>query len=201
MAIVVGVSSCESGVFDHPGGDTPTDRTTTTHPDGTRTGSGETTTGGNDNGGTRYGWFLPEGPDSPSFPEDDVYRPLKSRACAEARTTLENEWRSMTAPRNVVLYQAAVHVCAGELADGRAMFARASRRGWAMDYGPDGAGEVDCAVYRAVRSVLEQQAPGTFACTGGRPPAWPAGPDRADPRTDTTTTTTTTGPATTTTTS
>jgi hypothetical protein len=209
VAIVVGVSSCESGVFDHPGGDTPTDRTTTTHPDGdhTGTGTGETTADRTGNGGTRYGWFLPEGPDSPSFPEDDVYRPLKSRACAEARTTLENEWRSMTTPRNVVLYQAAVHVCAGELADGRAMVGRASRSGWAMDYGPDGTGEVDCAVYRAVRSVLDQQAPDTFACTGGLPPRWPDGLDRADPRTDTTKTTTTsrtgatTGRTTTTTTS
>jgi hypothetical protein len=199
VAIVVGVSSCESGVFGHPGGhpagDTTTDRTTTTHPDGTTTGTGtdETTADGNGNGGTRYGWFLPEGPDSPSFPEDDVYAPLKSRACAEAQTTLDNEWRSMTTPRNVVLYQAAVHLCAGEPADGRAMFGRASRYGWAMNHGSDGTGPVDCAVYRAVRSVLEQQAPETFACTEGRPPKWTTdlSLDRVDPRTDTTTKTTT----------
>ncbi|MCE6997538.1 hypothetical protein LZG04_22455 [Saccharothrix sp. S26] len=37
-AAVVGVTSCETGVFDHPGGDTPTDRTSTTRPTGKDTG-------------------------------------------------------------------------------------------------------------------------------------------------------------------
>ncbi|WP_143193342.1 hypothetical protein [Saccharothrix sp. CB00851] len=195
VAVVVGVTSCESGVFDRPGGDTPTDPTTTTRPTGTDTGT--TTTKGE----TRYGWFLPEGPDSPSFPEDDVYRPLKSRDCTTAQATLDAEWSAMTSPRNVLLYQAAVHLCRGEESAGRAMFGRASRYGWAMNHGGDGSGEVDCATYQAVRSVLEQRDPRSFTCVEGRPPEWPDDVDRDDPRTDTdrTTTTTTTTTSTTTT--
>jgi hypothetical protein len=195
VTIVVGVTSCESGVFDRPGGDTATDPTTTTRHTGT--GSDTTTT----KGGTRYGWFLPEGPDSPSFPEDNVYTALKARACAEAQAILDDQWSSMTSPRNVLLYQAGVHLCGGRESAGRAMFDRASRYGWAMNRGSDGSGEVDCATYQAVRSVLEQQAPESFPCAEGRPPRWPDDTDRADPRTDTTTTTTTpTGTTTTTTT-
>ncbi|XVS60604.1 hypothetical protein ACQPYE_20030 [Actinosynnema sp. CA-299493] len=95
VAIVVGVTSCESGVFDHPGGDTGTDRTTTAPTTGTGSG-GNTTTGSKT--GDRYGWFLPEGPDSPSFPEDDVHRWSVSRACAQAQSTLEVDPRTRTAP-------------------------------------------------------------------------------------------------------
>lgn len=140
VAIVVGVASCENGVFDHPGGDTTTDRPTSGRSTGSGSG-GHTTV--SRNGGDRYGWFLPEGPDSPSVPEDDVYRWLVSRACA-------------------LLHQAAVHLC------------------------------------RAVRGVLEQRASESVECAGGRPPAWPPGAARDDPRTHadpttrTTTTTTTT---------
>ncbi|MCC8245927.1 hypothetical protein [Saccharothrix luteola] len=94
----------------------------------------------------------------------------------------------MTSPRNVLLYQAGVHLCRGEGSAGRGMYDRASRYGWATNTGADGSGEVDCATYRAVRSVLEQQASETFACAEGRPPTWPTDTDRDDPRTNTTTT-------------
>lgn len=107
-AIVVGVASCDSGVFDHPGGDTGTDRGTTGG--GSGSGSGGNTTTGSRNGGDRYGWFLPEGPDSPNFPEDDVYRRLVSWACAH----MDGQWSSMTSPRAVLLHQAAVHLCRGD---------------------------------------------------------------------------------------
>lgn len=187
VAVAVGVASCESGVFDRPGGDTTTDPTTSTRTTGSGSGADRTTTTGN--GGTRYGWFLPEGPDSPSFSEDNVYRPLKSHDCGKAQTTLDDEWSAMTSPRNVLLYQAGVHLCRGEGSAGRAMYDRASRYGWAVNRGPDGSGEVDCATYQAVRSVLEQQAHDAFPCTEGRPPRWPTDTDRDDPRTDPTTTT------------
>ncbi|MFJ6673617.1 hypothetical protein ACIQMJ_21115 [Actinosynnema sp. NPDC091369] len=187
MAVVVGVASCESGAFDHPGGDA--DPTTTSRPTGT--GHHDTTGGGTGNGGTRYGWFLPEGPDSPSFPEDDVYRTLRTGDCDGAQSTLDAEWRSMTSPRNVLLYQAAVHLCRGGESAGRAVSERASRYGWEVDRGADGSGEVDCATYQAVRSYLEQRAPDTVTCVEGRPPDWPDDTHRADPRTDTTATTTT----------
>ena len=97
----------------------------------------------------------------------------------------------MTSPRNVLLHQAAVHLCRGAESAGRAVFERASRYGWAVNRGADGSGEVDCATYRAVRSVLEQQAPDSFPCVEGRPPDWPDDTHRQDPRTDTTTAPTT----------
>ncbi|MFD1145614.1 hypothetical protein [Saccharothrix hoggarensis] len=221
VAAAVGLAACGSGAFDRPGGETTTDPATATSGStgdgGTTTGetgetgtTGETTggTGGPTGNGRRYGWFLPVGPDSPSFAEDNVYRQLATfRDCGAAKTTLEQEWRSMTSPRNVLLYDAAVALCRGDESRARAMYGRAGRYGWLVNTGGDGSGAVDCPTYQAVRSVLDQREPQSFPCAAGRPPGWPPPPGgpRDDPRTDaneatTTTTTSRTGGAGTTTT-
>ena len=186
-ALGVGVAACGSGAFTPPTGDT----TTTTR--GTGTG-GDTTTG------TRYGWFLPVGPSSNSTNEGILYQRLaEQKDCAAAQEGLERFRYGLLTPRNVLLYQAAIDLCRGDEPRARAVYGRIARFGWNLEFG-NSTYQVDCATYQAVRSVLDQRAPDSFACARGTPPAWPDGP-KDDPRTDvdeaTTTRATTTTPTTT----
>ena len=107
-------------------------------------------------------------------------------------------------PRNAPLYQAAVDLCGGTTSGARSMYGRAAALGLQMHQGPGGSAAVDCAILRAVRSVLDQVAQESVRCTPGAPPRWPTDNPFAkdDPRTDvvegtttTTTTTTTTAPS------
>jgi hypothetical protein len=203
VAVALGVAACGSGVFDSPTGRTTTDSASTT----TRTtgSGGETggTTGGETTGatatGTRYGWLLPDGPQSPSTREDLVYQHLaKYRSCGAAQAELDDGdgWAGMMTPRNVLLYQAAIDLCLGNEPRARAMYGRIAHHGWNLEFGHTE--PVDCPTYQAVRSVLDQRDPGSFTCTKGSPPEWPDRRAKDDPRTDsdeaTTTTVTTTSP-------
>ncbi|MEU4443759.1 hypothetical protein AB0K14_20470 [Actinosynnema sp. NPDC050801] len=217
VAVALGVAACGSGVFGSPTGRTTTDSATTTtrttgsggETGGTTGGETTGTTGGETGGetatGTRYGWFLPEGPSSIATNEDIVYQRLaRDRNCQAAQEFLDRgAWKGMLSPRNVLLYQAAIDLCMGDESQARAMYGRIARHRWNLEFGSTE--PVDCPTYQAVRSVLDQRDPGSFACTKGSPPEWPDRQAKDDPRTDsneattTTTTVTTTTPTSTTT--
>jgi hypothetical protein len=131
---------------------------------------------------TRYGWNPPTGPRTTSTNEDSFYGTLQTGGCSRTQSLLDEHWRSFVSPRNVVLYQAAIHLCLGQELPGRQVFERARMFGFAMM----GSDTADCFVYRAVRSVLDQVAVDAVGCQVGTPPRWPTWqPDeKDDPRTD-----------------
>ncbi|MEU4745809.1 hypothetical protein AB0G02_35840 [Actinosynnema sp. NPDC023658] len=190
VVVGVGVTACGSGVFGRTGDVTTTGPTTsTTSTDGTGPGVTGTDdpadTGVPTAGGTRFGWYLPEGPRSTSTVEDSVYQRLAvDRDCDAAQTDLDdgNAWEGMRSPRNVLLYQAAIDLCRGAESSARAVYGRIAGHGWNLELGSTE--PVDCPTYRAVRSVLDQRESGTFECTRGTPPAWPDPQAKNDPRTD-----------------
>jgi hypothetical protein len=206
---------CGSGALTPPGQESPSETITDVEPTtaevtaattttGVTAKPGPTTTARQSTASQRYPWKLPTGPSSPVTNEDVIYQPLTRNECAYAQQRLDEYWNGLQTPRNPPLYQAAIELCKGRAPQAKQMFARASRFGWAMDEGPGSTGAVDCATYRAVRSVLEQRAPDTIGCQRGEPPEWPTDDPyrRDDPRTDavegttpTTTTTTTTSAA------
>lgn len=142
----------------------------------------------------QYGWTLPEGPTSPTTNEDIIYKRLVAKACGEAQRFLDQTWSGLQTPRNALLYQAAVDLCGGNTAHARPMFSKAAGLGLQMHQGSGGSAAVDCAVLKAVRSVLDQVAQESVRCTSGKPPAWPTNDPLAkdDPRTDVVEGTTTT---------
>jgi hypothetical protein len=141
---------------------------------------GKTSTGGGDDrgdGGEEYGWGLPEGPTSPDDTfEDDVYVLLAAGNCAKAQSSLDGVWVQLKSPRGVLLYQAAVHFCAGERHAGEERFDQASAFGWKgvdwVAHTDKGGFRFDCEVYKSIRSVLEQRARDNISCPGGDGPTW-----------------------------
>jgi hypothetical protein len=141
--------------------------------------------------------------------EDVVYQRLAGDGdCGSAQEALDRPgldadlqpWRGMKSPRNVLLYQAAIRLCQGEESQARTMYDKAAEYGWAMDFGVDGSGKLDCVTYKAVRSVLDQQDRERFGCEDGKPSDWPESDARrrTDPRTGANEVTTTTAATTTT---
>lgn len=207
FALVIAISGCGSGALSGPGG-TTTDPATTTIT--TTTGTSEATTAPVHTTTTspqkktttttkrQYGWSLPEGPTSPTTNEDVIYRRLLGKACGEAQQELDRTWSGLMSPRNSPLYQAAVDLCGGKTSGARSMYGKAAALGLQMHQGPGGSAAVDCAILRAVRSVLDQVAQESVRCTPGTPPRWPTDDPfaRDDPRTDVVEgTTTTTAPS------
>jgi hypothetical protein len=137
----------------------------------------------------KYGYGLPSGPATPG-PELLVYEPLRLRDCHGAQTTLgepdhDGQWQSLPDPSKVLLFQAGVAACLGDLKTAqhwltldRTLFKATT----AED--PDIA-DAACPLYRALVSVLNQVAQGTVKCPTGAQPAWITGPngDSLDPRT------------------
>ncbi len=205
FALVLLLAGCGSGALT-----APTDAVVTTTTGGTT--AADTTTDQQKTTTTtttkrQYGWYLPEGPTSPTTNEDVLYRRLLAKACGEAQQELDRTWSGLQTPRNAPLYQAAVDLCAGDAGGARAMLAKATALGLQMHRGAGGSAAVDCALLKAVRSVVDQVAQESVRCTPGTPPRWPTDDPSAkdDPRTDvvegTTTTTTSDDTTTTTTTS
>ncbi|SDK11788.1 hypothetical protein SAMN04488074_104289 [Lentzea albidocapillata subsp. violacea] len=205
FALVIVIAGCGSGALSGPGG-TTADTATATITTGTSeatTAPVHTTTTSPQKKTTattkrQYGWSLPEGPTSPTTNEDVIYRRLLGKACGEAQQELDRTWSGLMSPRNAPLYQAAVDLCGGRTSGARSMYGKAAALGLQMHQGAGGSAAVDCAILRAVRSVLDQIAQESVRCTPGTPPRWPTEDSFAkdDPRTDvvegTTTTTTTT---------
>ncbi|WP_146771934.1 hypothetical protein [Lentzea atacamensis] len=207
LALALVLAGCGSGALSGPGDtfvETTTTTTETTQETTTTTPPKKTTT---TTPKRQYGWNLPSGPRSPTTNEDVIYTRLVEKACDQAQQELDRTWSGLQTPRNAPLYQAAVDLCGGKASAARSMFAKAAKLGLAMHQGDGGSAECDCAVLKAVRSVLDQVPQDSVRCTPGTPPRWPTNDPFAkdDPRTDVvegrTTTTTKTTTSTTTTTS
>jgi hypothetical protein len=205
LALALVLAGCGSGALSGPG-DTFAETTTTTAETSQTTQETNTTTAPPKKTTTttpkrQYGWNLPSGPRSPTTNEDVIYTRLVEKACDQAQQELDRTWSGLQTPRNAPLYQAAVDLCRGKTAAARSMFARAAKLGLAMFPVKTSSEECDCAVLKAVRSVLDQVPQDSVRCTTGTPPGWPTTDSSAkdDPRTDvvegktTTTTKTTTG--------
>jgi hypothetical protein len=200
FVLVLVLAGCGSGALT-----APSDTVVTTTADDTTaadTATDQTKTTTTTTTKRQYGWYLPEGPTSPTTNEDVLYRRLLAKACDEAQQELDRTWSGLQTPRNAPLYQAAVDLCDGDASGARAMLAKATALGLQVHRGPGGSASVDCAVLKAVRSVVDQVAQESVRCTPGTPPRWPTDDPSAkdDPRTDVVegTTTTTDEPTTTT---
>jgi hypothetical protein len=128
-----------------------------------------------------YGWDLPFGDQTVSINEDVLYRIIDRGACDDAQAYLDEQWSTLRHPRAVLLYQAAIDLCRGDVGSARQTFGRAeSAYGWAGVARP----YLDCNVYQTAKSVFEQQPPSGFACPEGDAPPWPVDDPaaRVDPR-------------------
>lgn len=201
FALVLVLAGCGSGALTAPTLVDTTAETTVTDtvvPETADTTTTTTTTTATTK--RKYGWNLPEGPTSPTTNEDVLYRRLLAKACGEAQQELDRTWNGLQTPRNAPLYQSAIDLVCGNAASARSMLARATALGVAMHQGAGGSAAVDCAVLKAVRSVLDQVAQESVRCTPGKPPSWPTNDPfaRDDPRTDVVEGTTSSAPGTTT---
>jgi hypothetical protein len=158
--------------------------------------------GGGNGGGDEFPWGLPPGDTSAAAQEAIIYGLIEQGRCEDAQTSLDEGWRILNGPRAVLLYQAAIHFCRGERDAGRQRFVQAGDLfGWEGVNWPS----LDCNVFKAIRSVLEQRAKEAIEdCPGGETPLWPEdvpAESRDDPRTpeDDGATSTPTEPSTTTT--
>jgi hypothetical protein len=207
FTLVLVLTGCGSGALsgraNTAGGPTPPTTTTDTTQLTTPPGPTTTTSRQQQKNTTavttkrQYGWSLPEGPTSPVTNEDVIYKRLVAEDCGEAQQYLDQTWSGLQTPRNAPLYQAAVDLCGGNGGRARSMFGKAAALGLQIHQGGGGSPAVDCAVLKAVRSVLDQVSQESVRCVPGRTPAWPTDNpfEKDDPRTDivegTTTTTTT----------
>ena len=141
-------------------------------------------------------WGLPQGKLSIDEEEErDVYNGFVD-GCDIGRMLLESGWQQFRSPRNDFLFLAAVHVCRGDLDEGRRWFDRGGAEygdEWA-NWGGVGGGQAACLTYRAVRSVLDNVPQASVTCpaavpnldppTAGGPP-WDDDPQHCDrPTTD-----------------
>jgi len=177
FALTLVIAGCGSGALSGPS-DTTVDPTTITTTTGrteattapvltTTTSPQKKTTTTTTTKRQQYGWSLPEGPTSPTTNEDVIYRRLVGKVCGEAQQELDRTWSGLMSPRNAPLYQAAVDLCGGRTSGARSMYGKAAALGLQMHQGPGGSAAVDCAVLKAVRSVLDQVAQEPVRCTTG----------------------------------
>ena len=124
---------------------------------------------------------------SPAEFEREVYRELR-KSCSAGQRALDEKWSIFLSPMTVLLFQAAIYVCAGDRDRGRQLFLEAA----AVGFRGVRSVETACNVYKAVRSVLEQVDPRKVNCPEGSQselPPWPDvdpppdGAPRDDPRT------------------
>jgi hypothetical protein len=144
-----------------------------------------------------YDFDLPVGDESTgtSYVDPDLYRALAGGDCAAAQARIPlggtGNWSlALPEPRYLMLYQAAIDLCAGNRDRARRLVDRVERDRAAYPDGWRGLGWHGmallewhtCEVYRAVVSALERRDRDSVTCarSANGPPAWPAG--NADPR-------------------
>jgi hypothetical protein len=124
----------------------------------------------------QYEWGLPIGDWSVNTTEALVFEDLENGRCDSAQGWLDSPALQFRTPRSVPLYQAGIHLCRGDRAMASQAYAEAASYGWAglviSGYYP-AEKQLDCLMYQAVRSVLEQRPPSSFGCAQGTPPEWP----------------------------
>ena len=87
----------------------------------------------------RYVWSLPVGDVSPNEAEEGVYKLLHEGRCSAAQRLLDSQptpdepgrrvWRQFQSPRNVLLAQAAIEFCRGDVNSGTLLYRRAKALG------------------------------------------------------------------------
>jgi hypothetical protein len=157
-------------------------------------------------------WSLPQG----KLEVNDEFERLVYNAfvegCDVGRAELEKRWGGLRSPRNDFLFTAALHVCRGDVDEGRRWFQQGALAygGAYADWGGVGGSVPVCLTYKAVRSVLDNVSQGSVTCpaavavdgprSGGGPP-WcegqglvrPTTLDRIEPCPDEATSTETAG--------
>ncbi|MDI6099611.1 hypothetical protein QLQ12_13490 [Actinoplanes sp. NEAU-A12] len=128
-------------------------------------------------GRKKYSWkdSLPKG-DGGVNQAAPLYSRLYEADCGGAQRWLNQPaggaegWSLLSSPRDVLLFQAAIYFCRGDVAAGRKMFRRADRHSgeWAGLAGDPYA----CDVYKTAASVVHQRPRRDFSCPGGTAPAW-----------------------------
>lgn len=134
----------------------------------------------------KYGWGLPIGDVSPNYNERDVYNHLRDKDCDGAKDSLERDraWQGFASPRNVLLAQAGIEFCGGDIDAGKRMFDRAAAMGWSGLLLDDQKPHASCEIYKSASSLIQQRPREDFRCPRGQAPAWKQEfqPDREDPR-------------------
>jgi hypothetical protein len=136
----------------------------------------------------KYGFGLPSGPTAPG-PELLVYTPLQQGDCAAAQTSLgapdqNGNWSSLPDPSKVLLFQAGVAACTGDLTTARSLLALDRTLFGATTTEDPQDAKSACPVYQALVSVLDQVDPASAQCPTGAEPAWQfdASSNPVDPR-------------------
>ncbi len=177
------LAGCGSGATEAPGQPSaqPTTPATTRH---------TTPNPHTDQPEPRYEFTLPEGDRSVSVNEAIAYDDLYHGRCDQVQSFLDGEpddphdggWVGLLSPRNVLLFQAGIELCRGDVAAAKPWFDKTQD-----EYGWSGSqGFYVCHLYKAAGSVIRQRPQSDFECQGGEQPPWPTpGPQgRDDPRTD-----------------
>ena len=136
----------------------------------------------------KYGFGLPSGPTAPG-PELLVYTPLQQGDCAAAQTSLgapdqNGNWSSLPDPAKVLLFQAGVAACTGDLTAAASLLALDRTLFGATTTENPQQADSACPLYRALVSVLDQVDPASAQCPTGAEPAWQfdANSNPVDPR-------------------
>jgi hypothetical protein len=138
----------------------------------------------------KYGFGLPTGPTAPG-PELLVYQPLQQGDCDAAQSSLglpgqDGNWSSLPDPAKVLLFQAGVDACKGDLTASGSLLALDQTLFGATTKEDSQDADSACPLYQALKSVLDQVAPATVQCPVGPEPQWQSDTNEnpIDPRTD-----------------
>jgi len=122
-----------------------------------------------------YSWALPAGDTASDGVDGEIYQALL-RSCDDGETTLTQRWQASSGPREVLLFEAGVLACRGDVAGARALYDRAREEfGWA-GLGPAQV-SARCDLYKSVASVVERAPRDRFPCPDGTAAAFQPGAD------------------------
>lgn len=124
----------------------------------------------------KYGFGLPNGPSAPG-PELLVYVPLRQGDCDAAQTSLGEpdqggNWSSLPDPAKVLLFQAGVAACTGDLSTASSLLSLDRKLFGATTKEDPQEADSACPLYQALVSVLDQVAPAGVQCPTGPEPQW-----------------------------
>ncbi|WP_130334650.1 hypothetical protein [Micromonospora kangleipakensis] len=122
---------------------------------------------------------MPTGDVAPQEQERDVYDQLRRGRCRAAQDELNRTWFTFFTPRNVLLAQAAIYFCQGNVERGTRTFLRAKGYGW-QGLLPDPEPRAACEYYKSASSLIYQRPRSAYTCPGGQSPPWTKEP-RKDP--------------------
>jgi hypothetical protein len=137
----------------------------------------------------KYGFGLPSGPTAPG-PELLLYEPLRQGDCDAAQISLGapdqgGNWSSLPDPAKVLLFQAGVDACKGDLSAAGSQLALDRTLFGATTKENLQEADSACPLYQGLVSVLDQVAPASVQCPVGPEPQWQsdANDNPIDPRT------------------